>query len=96
MATNRKSIKKKAEQEITFEIKRAHEFKDGGLTFDIVINGVSIYGCNVVAGKKGEFISFPSKKGKDGRYYSHAYIALTDEQQDEIINAVAEKLEDEE
>lgn len=40
------------------------------LTLDdtLVIKGVTL-----VEGKKGLFLSFPSKKGKDGRYYDSVY-----------------------
>ena len=49
----------------------------------------------LVEGKEGSFISFPSRKGKDGKYYSHAYFRLTQEEQDEIIQAALEGLEEE-
>ena len=55
----------------------------------------SVYGCRIAEGKEGSFISFPSRKGKDGKYYSHAYFRLTQEEQDEIIQAALEGLEEE-
>lgn len=39
---------------------------------------VTIYGISIVEGKKGKFLSMPSRKGSDGNYYSHAYIANED------------------
>nr|DAW65153.1 MAG TPA: SpoVG [Caudoviricetes sp.] len=39
---------------------------------------VSIYGIRIVEGKKGKFLSMPARKGSDGNYYSHAYIADED------------------
>lgn len=39
---------------------------------------VTIYGIRIVEGKKGKFLSMPSRKGSDGKYYSHAYIADED------------------
>lgn len=51
---------------------------DNGVTFTLNVDRVSIYGCRVVSGKNGDFISFPSRKGSDGKYYNHAYIDLTD------------------
>lgn len=51
---------------------------DSGVTFTLVVDRVSIYGCRIVSGKNGDFISFPSRKGSDGKYYNHAYIDLTD------------------
>lgn len=39
---------------------------------------VTIYGIRIVEGKKGKFLSMPARKGSDGNYYSHAYIANED------------------
>lgn len=60
--------------------------------FDVVINGVTIYGCKVVEGKNGDFISFPSHKGKDDKYYNYVYIKLSDEQTTDIVKQVEEML----
>ena len=75
----------------TLEVKRAKEYKDT-VFFDVEINGVMIYGCRYVEGKNGDFISYPSYKGSDGKYYSHAYIKLgeaevflIDEQIDKLL-----------
>lgn len=46
---------------------------------------VTIYGIRIVEGKKGKFLSMPSRKGSDGNYYSHAYIADED-----VYNAILE------
>ena len=46
---------------------------------------VTIYGIRVVEGKKGKFLSMPSRKGNDGTYYSHARIVDHD-----ICNAILE------
>lgn len=85
----------KAAQEETkiynIEVIRAKEYKNT-VFFDVNINGVSIYGCRFVEGKNGDFVSFPSYKGSDGKYYSHCYIklgeadvSLIDEQIDELL-----------
>ena len=60
--------------------------------FDVIINGVTIYGCKVVEGKNGDFISFPSHKGKDDKYYNYVYIKLSDEQTAGIVKQVEEML----
>ena len=78
----------------SMEVTRALAFENGGVVFDIIINGVSIYNCRVVEGKNGDFISFPSHKGKDGKYHSHAYIKLTEEDQLDIVSQVEKKLEE--
>lgn len=58
-------------------VERAHQFDDGSIVFDVTINGVKIFNCRLVEGKKGQFVSFPSRKGTDGNYYSHAFYPLS-------------------
>lgn len=74
------------------QVIRAKEYKNTTF-FDVEINGVKIYGCRYVEGKNGDFVSFPSYKGSDGKYYSHCYIelddamvALIDEQIDKLLS----------
>ena len=83
--------KKDVNVEVNAKVVRANQVDDI-VFFDVEINGVTIYGCKVVEGKNGDFISFPSHKGKDGKYYNHAYIKLTDEQTKEIISQVENML----
>ena len=74
------------------KVLRAKEYK--GTTFlDLEVNGVKIYGCRYVEGKNGDFISFPSYKAKDGKYYNYAYVdldeamvSLIDEQLDKLLS----------
>lgn len=73
------------------QVIRAHQFDDGHITFDMVVNGVTIYGCKIAEGKNGQFVSFPSRKGKDDKYYSHVYIALSEDDQKTIFEQI-EKL----
>ena len=79
--------KKSAEINVT----RAKQFDNGGVVFDVEINGVTIYGCRVVEGSKGDFVSFPARKGSDDKYYSHAFYKLSEAETKEIISQV-EKL----
>ena len=83
--------KKEVDVEVNAKVVRANQVKDL-VFFDVEINGVTIYGCKVVEGKNGDFISFPSHKGKDGKYYNHVYIKLSDEQTKEIISQVENML----
>lgn len=107
MAVRGKKTEKPAEQAqaqaLIIEVLRAKDFtKDDAkenecsIVFDMKVNGVTIYGCWYRTGsdKKGEdyeMVSFPSQKGKDGKYYNHAYVQL---QQSDIdfISAEIEKL----
>lgn len=84
--------KKEAESTVQAQVTRAKQFDDGGVMFDMVVNGVSIYGCRVVEGKNGDFVSFPSYKAKDGKYYSHAYIKLSDADAKNIVSQVEDMI----
>ena len=65
-----KKPEKKTESKVqSMEVTRAHAFDNGEVIFDAIINDVSIYGCRVVEGKNGDFISFPSRKGPDDKYF---------------------------
>lgn len=86
-------MKKKEANEVVInaEVTRANQVNDT-VFFDMVVNGVTIYGCKVVEGSKGDFISFPSHKGKDGKYYNYAYVKLSEADSQKIIAQVEEKL----
>ena len=84
------NAKQEAAKIYNLEVKRAKEYKDT-VFFDVDINGVMIYGCRYVEGKNGDFVSFPSYKGSDGKYYSHAYIKL-DEAAISLIDEQIDKL----
>ena len=105
MAVRSKKTKKPAEQAqaqaLTIEVLRAKDFtKDDAkenecsIVFDMKVNGVTIYGCWYRTGsdKNGEdyeMVSFPSQKGKDGKYYSHAYVQL----QQSDIDLISKQIE---
>lgn len=89
-----KSKEKELKVYHAFEIKRAKAFENGGVSFDMVVDGwITIYNCTVVAGKGGDFISFPSRKGSDGKYYNYVYFDVR-EYQDEILEKVQAKLDE--
>ena len=75
-------------------VERVHPFDDGSITFNLKVDGfVDIYGLRIYDGKDGKpFISFPARKGNDGKYWNHAYIKLSDDQVEEIAKQVEEKL----
>lgn len=87
-------MKKKEVEQTAVEAKvtRAKQFKDGGVVFDMVVNGVTIYGCRVIEGKNGDFVSFPAYKGSDGKYYSHVWIKLSDDDTAAIVKQVENML----
>ena len=86
-------------QALAIEVLRAKDFTEDGkdgcsISFDMKVNEVTIYGCWYREGKdkKGEdyqLVSFPSKQGKDGKYYSHAYVKL----QQSDIDLISKQIE---
>lgn len=78
-----------AAEKNVIKVTRGHVFDDGSVAFDMEVNGVSIYNSTLREGKNGQFVSFPSRKAKDGKYYSHCYVKLTEED----IKTIVEQLE---
>lgn len=103
MAVNRtkKTENKETEaaQALAIEVLRAKDFTEDGkdgcsISFDMKVNGVTIYGCWYREGKDKnkedyQLVSFPSKQGKDGKYYSHAYVKL----QQSDIDLISKQIE---
>lgn len=89
--TNNASTDSKKTKEYTevknFKVKRCVMLSNGHVTLDVEINGVTIYGCFIVEGKNGDFISFPQRRGTDGKYYYIAYVSMS---QDDTAAIVAE------
>ena len=95
MAERRKSNKKFMSVN-EFSILRAHEFDNGNISFDLKINGITLYRLSVVSVKDSDrvFIGFPSYQAKDGEWYNYYYLPLSDEDMDKIINAVYDNFDD--
>lgn len=76
---------------VTIEIAK-NTWSDESVSCDVTLSIakaelVTIYGIRIIEGKKGKFLSMPARKGSDGNYYSHAYIADED-----VYNAILETL----
>lgn len=76
----------------SYKVTRAKMWDNGGVTFDMILNGIHIYGANVVEGKNGDFISLPQRKGSDGKYYSIVYARFSEKDQKDILQEVENKL----
>lgn len=73
-------------------VKRAKQFDDGKIAFDMIVNDVTIYGCRLIERKDGGvFVAFPQRKGKDNNYYNIAYTKLSEKDVESIV-AQIEKL----
>ena len=55
--------------------------------FTLAVDGVKIYNLTLVDGKDGVFVGFPSKQGKDGKYYCTVWIS--DEKERETVAELA-------
>jgi stage V sporulation protein G len=72
------------------KVVRLHRFDSDSKTkafVDIAIGDFLIKGLRIVDGKKGLFLSMPSEKAKDGKYYN-TFSPLTEEAQQSLSQAV--------
>jgi len=80
-------------------VRRAHELDNGTIMFDMEVNGVMIYGCSYRTltrkdnGEEFAKIGFPSHQGKDGKWYNHCFVQLTEDDITTIEEGI-ENLED--
>lgn len=69
----------------TLEVFGAHEFSNGAVGFNAIVNGISIYGMTYRTindrNGKGEvsFIGFPARKGSNEKYYNHVWFKISEE-----------------
>ena len=77
------------------KVDRAKDFEKS-ISFDVTLFGcVKIYGLTYrtyqdkKTGDEKGIISFPSKKGKDDKYYNHAYFFVTDD----VLASVEKQIE---
>ena len=91
MATNRKNTRTKKEF-------KPVDLGDGWILhyreneyglFGLEHNDATIYGCKLIEGSQGIFVSYPSRKGTDGKYYAHARFAKIP---DAIVEAIADAI----
>lgn len=85
---------------VNYEVKvfgSVRTISEGAYSFNIEVNGIKIYSMvyreGVKDGKEWSLISFPSRKGNDGKYYSHCYFTITDEVKDSIVKQITELFE---
>lgn len=74
------------------EVLRARVFKGGTVSFDMKVNGISIYGCIVHESSSGDWFSLPQRKGTDGKYYSICWAKFSDADTKLILAEVERKL----
>ena len=80
------------------EVLRAYELDNGTIMFDMAANHVIVKGCAYKPltrhdnGEEFNKIDFPSKKGKDGKYYNEVFFQITPETMEKIEKGLEEKL----
>ena len=50
---------------------------------------IGMNGCRIVAGRNGDFISFPAWKDKKGEYHDYCYYTFTPEEVKMIVDTLA-------
>ena len=90
---NKQDSKKEFLRIVDCEIVRAVN-NDYGVFFDMKINGIKINGCSLMQTKdEGKvFIAFPSKQGKDKKYYPVVSAFISDDDTQKIIKMIDEKI----
>lgn len=75
----------------TYNVKvlKVKAVKQGTYAFDMVVNGITIYGCwyreGIKNGKEWSIISFPSHKGNNDKYYNHVFFPISDDLKSAIV-----------
>lgn len=72
-----------------YAVRRAVQFVNKDVLFDLTIDDFTIYDCRVVEGKNGDFISLPSRKGKDGKYWGIVYKRFSQDETSLILDMVS-------
>lgn len=85
MPLNTKPAKTKEHEPAKFEVTniKTIQGKKDSYRMTLVINGVKIYGAKYITytgtdGKDASFISFPSYKGKDDKFYNVCWYPIND------------------
>lgn len=76
-------------------VRFVRQFDDGNVSFSLLVNGVWISNMAIInsdKAKDGWFISFPSRKGQDGKYYNYAYFFIDDATKAKIGEMVKREL----
>ena len=65
------------------------------VAFSLLGNGLGLYNLKVIDGKKGKFVAAPQEKGKDDKYYNVYAVYFSEDDEQQIIEAVMKKCPDE-
>ena len=90
MAFNKNGKKEQKYTYVLNDVQNVRQWDDGGITFTAIVNGIWINGLRIVETEDDWFVSFPSRKGSDGKYYKHVYFPI-DEDIKALIAAALDK-----
>ncbi len=62
------------------------------ITFSLNGKGLGLYNLRIVNSARGQFITAPQQKGKDGKYYGEYALYLSREDEERVMKAVIDKL----
>lgn len=86
--TNQNNQAAEIQQSYSVKVTRVQAIQQGIFAFDMDVNGIKIYSMFYREGEKNgkaySFISFPARKGNDGKYYNHCYFNISDNLKAEI------------
>ena len=96
----KKKSEKKNEKKITvvegLQISHIFNYSDDCTFFNMHIDSpvgeITIYSCKIITSRKGDFISFPSRKGEDDKYYAHVLFTIDDDLKEKIIDAISDNI----
>lgn len=75
-----------------FKINNVRRISEKVVSFSLIGNGLGLYNLKIVDGSNGKFISAPSQKGKDDKYYPVYRVYISDADASKLIKKVLEML----
>lgn len=88
LGNNNQTQETEVTQTYAVKVERVKAVKENVFAFDMVVNGVTIYGCwyrqGVKDGKEWSLISFPSRKAENGKYYNYCQFPISSTLKSEI------------
>lgn len=79
-----------------FAVDSVNNYSDTVCFFNLwiktAIGIMCVNGCKIISNDDGSFISFPSYKGSNDKYYNHCYAEISDEIKDQIIEAIESQI----
>lgn len=89
LGNNNQTQETEVTQTYAVKVERVKAVKEHVFAFDMVVNGVTIFGCwyreGVKDGKEWSLISFPSRKAENDKYYNYCQFPISSTLKAEIV-----------